>query len=110
MTKVDRVYRMGRRSTTTIDRPIVAKFNPYSGKELILSKVRNLMGKTNQRGKHVSVQEKYLCEIQERCKKLYPKLKQLKAAHAASGSKQKLDAHIVKDKLYIGNKATPYKL
>ena len=84
----DRVHRMGRKNTR-YNRPIVAKFNPYSGKEAVLKHTSNLDS-----SKNFGVNEQYPEEIRKRRDQVYPAYKKAKC----EGKKPKW----FKDKVLVG--------
>ena len=85
---LDRVHRMGRKNTR-YNRPIVAKFNPYSGKEAVLKHTSNLDS-----SKNFGVNEQYPEEIRKRRDQVYPAYKEAKR----EGKKAKW----FKDKVLVG--------
>ena len=65
----DRVHRMGQYSRGK-NRPMVAKFNPYIGKEIVLKHAKNL-----DKSKKFGVNEQLPRELEERKKQLLPQFK-----------------------------------
>ena len=84
----DRVHRMGHKNTR-YNHPIVAKFNPYSGKEAVLKHTLNLDS-----SKNFGVNEQYREEIRKRRDQVYPAYKEAKH----EGKKPKW----FKDKVLVG--------
>ncbi len=86
----DRVHRMGKKFRGS-KRPIVAKFNPSSGKQLVKDHIKNL-----NKVKKFGVSDQLPRELDERKKKLMPKFKEAREA--------KNKPRWQKDKLVVGDK------
>ena len=90
--KFDRVHRIGPK-TQTRHRFIVAKFNPYIGKTIVLEHIQNL-----DKNKGFGVNEQLPRELEERKKRLIPAFKQAKH--------EKKNPKWSNEKLIIGGKVT----
>ena len=89
---MDRVHRMGKKLPSK-DRPIVVKFNPYRGKEVVLQNVKNLKG-TNYR-----VQEQFPPEVEEKRRDLLAIARQKKETAEKQG--QGINYRLRGDKLWL---------
>ncbi|XP_013410930.1 uncharacterized protein LOC106174085 [Lingula anatina] len=92
--KIDRIHRVGPQNKQGKIRPIIAKFNPYKGRMLVMNSAYRLRGKKNSAGLHYGISEQFPHEIERRRKELYPVLKRAKAA----GDKT---AKLIVDKLKV---------
>ena len=93
--KFDRVHRMGQKDTNRT-RPIVAKFNPFEGKGIVLRHIKNL-----DRNKKFGVNDQLPRELEERKKQLLPQYKEARR----EDKKPKWAV----DKLVVGKKVTQVK-
>ena len=93
--KCDRVHRIGKK-TEHHHRPIVAKFNPYEGRQIVLGHIKNL-----DKEKNFGVNEQLPRELAERKKTLLPKFKEAK--------RQQQSPRWSVDKLVIGQQVTQVK-
>ena len=66
----DRVHRLGKQNPRKT-RPIVAKFNPYRGKEIVLAHLKNL-----DKGKKFGISEQIPDEVRSRKETLMPKFQE----------------------------------
>lgn len=90
----DRVHRLGKPGVNP--RPIVAKFNPYKGKGIVMAHVKNL-----DKTKKFGVNDQLPRELEERKKQLLPKFK------AARKDQKKPKWQV--DKLVVGKEVTEVK-